>query len=146
MLTFEQFQATRRWSDNLAADIPGETWEGPAQGNVYMGTIPSAARLGGVGPMILHRFNVQLDEFAVSEGYIGVDAITDADIKTAVAMADLDAACLHLQNIAHVDDGGIAGMVFSDTEFDWATADAAERERMIRQWIATERAYSEGPQ
>ena len=34
--------------------------------------------------------------------------IRESDIQTAVSMADLDAACAYLQDIADIEDGGIA--------------------------------------
>jgi len=37
-MTFEQFQATRQWSDDLAAAISSENWEtdGTPKGNLYL--------------------------------------------------------------------------------------------------------------
>jgi hypothetical protein len=70
------------------------------------------------------------------------NAITAADIATAVAMNDLDDACRHLQNIAGITDGGVAGMCFSDINFDWASATLGDREVKIRGWLQTERAMS----
>jgi hypothetical protein len=36
--------------------------------------------------------------------------IRESDIQTAVSMADLDAACAYLQDIADIEDGGIAAL------------------------------------
>ena len=46
--------------------------------------------------------------------------IRESDIQTAVSMADLDAACAYLQDIADIEDGGIAALAFSDVNFDWS--------------------------
>ena len=73
---------------------------------------------------------------------INLDAIRESDIATALGMDDLDAACAHLQGIAGITDGGVAGQVFSDVNFDWRTADRAARERMVRAWLRAERAYA----
>ena len=45
--------------------------------------------------------------------------IREGDIQTAVSMADLDVACAYLQDIADIEDGGIAALAFSDANFDW---------------------------
>jgi len=71
-----------------------------------------------------------------------IDKITDHDIAAAVAIDDLDSACAMLQAIAGIADGGVAGVVFSDIDFDWPTATAKGREAMIRHWLATERGYA----
>ena len=73
---------------------------------------------------------------------IDLDRITDHDIAAAVAMDDLDSACGMLQAIAGITDGGVAGVVFSDIDFDWPTATARAREAMIKHWLATERGYA----
>ncbi len=72
---------------------------------------------------------------------ININAITESDIATAIAMDDIDDACSYLQDIAGITDGGIAADCFSDVNFDWAR-DVTKRERMTRDWLATERAFA----
>jgi hypothetical protein len=50
------------------------------------------------------------------------------DHQTAVSMADLDAACAYLHDIADIEDGGIAVLAISDVNFDWSAANQGERE------------------
>lgn len=69
----------------------------------------------------------------------GIDLVKDSDIEEAAQIDDLDAALLPMMNLAGITDGGIAGMVFSDTLFDWETADMAAREGKLRQWVMAER-------
>jgi len=75
---------------------------------------------------------------------LNLDAIRESDIATALGMDDLDDACAYLQGIAGITDGGIAGQVFSETTFDWETADRVAREHVVRVWLRVERAYAEG--
>jgi hypothetical protein len=64
--------------------------------------------------------------------------IRESDIQTAVSMADLDVACAYLQDIADIEDGGIAALAFSDANFDWTAANRGERESAIRAWLKLE--------
>jgi hypothetical protein len=64
--------------------------------------------------------------------------IRESDIQTAVSMADLDAACAYLQDIADIEDGGIAALPLSDVNFDWSAANRGERESAIRAWLKLE--------
>jgi hypothetical protein len=59
--------------------------------------------------------------------------IRESDIQTAVSMADLDAACAYLQDMA--DIGGIAALAISDVNFDWSAVNQGER---IRSWLKLE--------
>jgi hypothetical protein len=72
-----------------------------------------------------------------------LDDIRESDIATAISMDDLDEACAYLQDIAGITDGGVAGQVFSDINFEWGSADHAARERKIVEWIKVERLYQE---
>ena len=74
---------------------------------------------------------------------IDIDKITDHDIGAAAAMDDLDSACAVLRAIAGIADGRVAGIVFSDIDFDWRAATTKRREAMILRWLATERGYGE---
>jgi hypothetical protein len=40
-MTFEQFQATRKWSDDLATAVSSDNWEtnGTPKGNLYLGCL-----------------------------------------------------------------------------------------------------------
>lgn len=83
-MTFEQFQATRTWSDDLAAAAQSAQWgDGTSSGQVYTDglCIESALHIeGATGEYVLTIGNVQkfgdleplerdLYDFAVSEGY-----------------------------------------------------------------------------
>jgi len=48
-----------------------------------------------------------------------------------------------LQDIACITDGGDAAAVFSKIDFDWSTAAPDEREQMLRERLAAERAYAD---
>jgi hypothetical protein len=69
----------------------------------------------------------------------GVAAIKLNDIGRASQIDDVDAALLTLMNIAGIDDGGVAGIVFSG--FDWGGASQSERVDQLAEWIRTERRY-----
>lgn len=71
-----------------------------------------------------------------------IDAITPDDISRASYTLDIDVAIRNLQDIAGITDGGIAGIVFTRTDFDWETASPVERLDMIYAWLNTERAYA----
>jgi len=89
-MTFEQFQATRRWSDDLANAVQSTNWEshGTPQGFLYLGCLyieavqphwPAEARRQGRWHLLLGRcerigddlttLERQLYGFAASEGY-----------------------------------------------------------------------------
>ena len=68
-----------------------------------------------------------------------LNKITAADIARATENDDIDAAIAPLQNIAGIDDGGVAAHCFSG--FDWQNASHAEREEQIRDWLRTETSY-----
>lgn len=71
-----------------------------------------------------------------------LSAITEDAISAAAAMADLDAACLHLQTIAGITDGGGAGIYFSGPAGDdWAEHPAWLREFHLCEWINLERNF-----
>jgi hypothetical protein len=59
----------------------------------------------------------------------GVSAIKLDDIGRASQIDDVDAALLPLMNIAGIDDGGVAGIVFSG--FDWSGASI----RNVDRWL-----------
>jgi hypothetical protein len=69
--------------------------------------------------------------------------ITEADIKAAALIDDLDDACGAIQQKAEIEDGGVAGHAFSDIQFDWATASHAERENRLHAWLKLERLYAD---
>jgi hypothetical protein len=77
-MTFEEFQATRRWSEDLAADVPSENWEttGTPKGNLYIGCLyidhvephwPEDARKRGQWHLILDRDDFITDDLAALE-------------------------------------------------------------------------------
>lgn len=61
--------------------------------------------------------------------------IQDADIEHAATLDDLDAAALHLQKIAGITDGGIAGTCLNVEK--WATA-GPDRVGMLSRWLQVE--------
>jgi hypothetical protein len=102
-MTFEEFQATRQWSDDLGRDIPDECFADPAhpdrkeQGNLYLSCLyidavqewwPQEARNAGKWHLLLGRdewitddlesLERKLYEWAIDEGY-DKDARTDTD-------------------------------------------------------------------
>jgi hypothetical protein len=69
----------------------------------------------------------------------GVAAIDADDIARASYTTDIDVAIRNLQEIAGIDDGGIAGICFAD--FDWINASPVDRLDAIYAWIKTERRF-----
>lgn len=85
-MTFEEFQATRKWSDDIATAIGSAQWgdDGTACGQIYAGSlyIESALHIdSATGKYVLTIGNVQkfgdlealerdLYDFAQSEGYL----------------------------------------------------------------------------
>lgn len=83
-MTFEQFQATRKWSDNLATSVPADFYFGDMPGQVYAESLYIEAAEGiegATGEYLLTIGNHQkfgelealerdLYDFAVSEGII----------------------------------------------------------------------------
>ena len=68
-----------------------------------------------------------------------VDAITVTDIERAAAMDDLDHAAKHLQDIAGITTGDVAGVCLNPK--DWEAAGTAERINLLQAWLKTEAAY-----
>jgi hypothetical protein len=96
-MTFEEFQATRRHSDDIGAVLADARWEGepPAKGNLYLGELyieavqphwPDAAKARGKWHLLIARdewitddletLERKLYDWAASEGYFeGKDSI-----------------------------------------------------------------------
>lgn len=96
-MTFEQFQATRRYSENIGAAISDARWEGepPAKGYLYLDVLyieevqphwPDAAKARGKWHLLIARdewitddletLERKLYDWAASEGYFeGKDSI-----------------------------------------------------------------------
>lgn len=69
-----------------------------------------------------------------------IDAVAGSDIAHAASMKDLDAACRHLQDIAGITDGGMAGIYFSGRLGEqWPSLPYAERAEHLRAWLQSER-------
>ena len=68
-----------------------------------------------------------------------LDLVTPAVIAKAAQMDDPDDACFFLQEIVKVRQRRVAGVVFSDLDFDWTTATTQERIDRLEQCLATER-------
>jgi len=71
----------------------------------------------------------------------GVAAIGADDIGRAAYTHDVDVAVKALQDIAGIDDGGLAGVCFSG--FDWNGAAVHERVDQLYYWIKIEGRYEE---
>jgi|SRR5215467_13321052 len=159
-MTFEQFQSAKKWCDDLGAVLADARWEDEPNGKgwLYLDALyieevqphwPEESRKEGKWHLILGRVEWITDDlaalerrlfrFAHSEGYLKVDvsAIKEGDIAAAIAMNDLDDACAYLQDIMGQTDGGIAGQLFSN--FDWNAANREEREAKIREYLAAEK-------
>ena len=99
-MTFEQFQATRKWCDDLGAALADARWEGEpaARGNLYLDVLcieqvqdhwPAAARARGRWHLLIGRdeqisddlesLERRLYEFARSEGYFDGDVCQHRD-------------------------------------------------------------------
>lgn len=66
--------------------------------------------------------------------------ITKALLAEVVAIDDLNDALFRFQTAIGIDDGGVAGVVFSGTwDDEWPTASAERRHEMMAHYIGTER-------
>ena len=70
---------------------------------------------------------------------MGVLSVKDSDIDAAAAMANLDLAALHIQKIAGITEGDVAGISLNQEK--WRLADKAARVRMLRSWLKNEAVY-----
>lgn len=66
-------------------------------------------------------------------------AIKDTNINAAAAMDNLDAAAKHLQDIAGITTGDVAGICLN--EKSWTAADRHNRVQMLKSWLKTEANY-----
>jgi len=76
--------------------------------------------------------------------------ITEADVESVLNVDDLDNALFPLQELAQIDDGGIASQVFSgldehgrDSYEQWHKGTADERRAVIMEWMRVETIRSE---
>ena len=70
---------------------------------------------------------------------MGVSSVKDSDIATAATMDNLDRAALHIQKIAGITEGDIAGISLNEER--WRTADKSVRVQMIKSWLKNETIY-----
>ncbi len=70
---------------------------------------------------------------------MGVSSVKDSDIGVAATMDSLDRAALHIQKIAGITEGDVAGISLNGET--WRTADKSARIQMIQSWLKTEAAY-----
>jgi hypothetical protein len=68
-----------------------------------------------------------------------VSSVKDSYIDAAAAMTNLDVAALHIQKIAGITEGDVAGISLNGEE--WRMANKAARVRMIRSWLKNEAMY-----
>lgn len=166
-MTFEQFQASKRFVTNLGAELKDECLDGHT-GYLYADVFyidivasdwPQEAQQKGKYHLLLGNSETISNDLAELEGYlyeyaivegdikreaakttINLDAITGMDLWEASRGRDIDAAIAKLQEKAGITDGGIAGMVFSG--FNWPTSSPDQRAHKIKEWIETERTYA----
>jgi hypothetical protein len=70
---------------------------------------------------------------------MGVSSVKDSDIAAAAVIDNLDIAALHIQKIASITEGDVAGISLNEDE--WRTADKSAHVQMIRSWLKNEAAY-----
>lgn len=72
------------------------------------------------------------------------DQITEQLIEDTIAKDDLNDALFDFQNAIGIDDGGVAGVVFSGSWGDeWPTATPARRREMMAHYIDVERSFAD---
>src|ERR1019366_4262963 len=64
---------------------------------------------------------------------MGVSSVKDSDIAAAAVIDNLDIAALHIQKIASITEGDVAGISLNGDE--WRAADKSARVQMIRSWL-----------
>jgi len=150
-MTFREFQASRKWSDNLAKDAAdyASYAEGPARrGFIYCDSLvielvqdaPNASAnnqweliIGNEDQLSydLTELEKHLFEYAEAEGI--APTLSDAEIKE-LADDALSAACKFIQDRLGQDDGGVAGHFFSGENRETV-------ERVLSDYIKTELTY-----
>ncbi|MDX9668739.1 hypothetical protein [Pseudomonas sp. P8_250] len=75
---------------------------------------------------------------------VNVSCINDSDILKAANESEVDAACLIIQEVINQEDGGVAGIYFSDAEIaDWATLTVGQRYDHLCKYVELEKAHAE---
>jgi hypothetical protein len=71
--------------------------------------------------------------------------ISDSLIAKVVTIDDVDEALFEFQTAVGIDDGGIAGVVFSGGwDAEWRTASTERRSSMMAHYINVERSFAAG--
>ena len=70
---------------------------------------------------------------------MGVALVKDSHIEEAAAMDNLDRAAKHIQDIAGITTGDVAGQCLDEKQ--WMHADHQERLKLLRGWLKTEEIY-----
>jgi len=70
---------------------------------------------------------------------MAVVAIKDSDVENAASMDDLDDAARHLQDIAGITTGDVAGQCLNEDA--WRNNDHRGRVRLLKDWLKTEVLY-----
>jgi hypothetical protein len=75
---------------------------------------------------------------------VDVTKITDADIEKAIAVNDLDEALRIIQKAIGQDDGGVAGIHFSNVpDGTWEGLNPKQRKGFVEYYLRTEKMYAE---
>jgi len=72
---------------------------------------------------------------------MAVAAITDSEVEKAATMDDLDDAARHLQDIAGITTGDVAGQCLNEKA--WRDNDHQGRVRILKDWLKTEVLYED---
>ena len=70
---------------------------------------------------------------------MGVTSVRDTHLEEAAAMDNLDTAAKHIQDIAGITTGDVAGQCLNEKR--WTQADHRERIKILRDWLKTETLY-----
>ena len=67
-----------------------------------------------------------------------LDLITETDVERASRLLDIDAAALHLQQIAGIESGDVADVCLGDHREAWVAYTDSKRFTLLMQWLRSE--------